>query len=406
MTQLSITEDSFAVFSSRCLPLLSNSTYIQARFTTGYVYMDAMLFNIIFRAFFVLYPDYGLVKDGRPALRLVHQLYWVVLSSFILVNHTVLPLSFLIKGTFPEGTGPGRLCLGLGGQQTQDSTKVTIMQFMTPLLAAIVNCYVCWMVRRFIRGHCPGGRLSCIGVYRRNVISLKETSGLLYTLCLSSFIDSVIQAIFPNRGENLQGKILFWVWNIKGISFNEGLFLILPIFFDIPIESEASKVKRPFYVRAPPKLLLPRPPNPAFRLPSPSSPVLPTTKPSSTGSSSSTMKTYGIEDKNRTSKQSGFILFVKPASPSSPSSPSFQTCSEPVSISERKSISMRKDALADHIERSGKSDNKQMLSIQTNKPKLLLSIPTNKPHDEFCKRYRTMFYCKQHNQIERFESQP
>ena len=123
----------------------------QARFTTAYVYMTVMLFNIAFRSFFILHPDYGLVKDGQPDLHLVHQLYWVVLCSFILVNHTVLPLSFLIKGNFPEGTGPGRLCLGLARRQSQDNAKLTIMQFITPFLVTTFTIYITWRVRRFIK---------------------------------------------------------------------------------------------------------------------------------------------------------------------------------------------------------------------------------------------------------------
>ena len=332
-------------------------TLTQARFTTAYVYMTAMLFNIFFRAFFILYPDYGLVKDGQPDLRLVHQLYWVVLSSFILVNHAVLPLSFLIKGTFPEGTGPGRLCLGLGNmtkdemsphQQTQDNAKLTIMQFMTPLLVTIFNCYVCWRVRRFVRGHCPRGRLSCIGVYRRNVITLKETSSLLYILCFSSFIDSAIQAVFPNLDKVLDGKVLFWIWNLKGISFNEGLFLTLPIFFDIPFEGNPSKGKVDFYV-LPPRELLPRPPD-------------------------------------LTSSYS--LLFpVLSASQISSSSSSPGTLSQPLSICERKDV--MKETIF-----SGKSSQ------------LMLSIPTNQHCNHLNKKYRTTFYCRQHHQIERIKSQP
>ena len=331
-----------------------------------------MLFNMFFRAFFVLYPDYGLVKDGRPDLRLVHQLYWVVLSSFILVNHAVLPLSFLIKGNFPEGTGPGRVCLGLARQQGKDNVKLMIMQFMTPLLVTIFNGYVCWRVRRFMRGHCPKGRMSCIGVYRRNVITLKETSRILYLLCFSSFIDSVIQAVFPNLDKIFKGNVLFWIWNIKGLSFNEGLFLTLPLFLEIPIESAPSKGKPYFYV-SPPKCLLPRRPSQSF-LTSCSSCVLPPSKPST----SSKMTMIEANDRNAGRKQTGLILSVRSASPLSTLPPP-----QPSSFSERTGVP---------------KDEKSS--------KLVLSIPNNKPRNDFCKKYRTTFYCKQHNQVERVEPEP
>ena len=349
----------------------------QARFTTAYVYMNSMLFNVFFRAFFIVFPDYGLVKDGRPDLRLVHQLYWVVFVSFVLVFHSVLPLSFLVKGNFPEGTGPGRVCLGLARQQTQDNAKLTILQFMTPLLVAISNSYACWRVRRFLRDHCPRGRMSCIGVYRRNVITLKETSKLLYILCFSSFIDSVIQAVFPNLDKILEGKVLFWIWNIKGISFNEGLFLTLPLFLEIPFECKPPNERANFYVSAP-KILLARSPTLTSH-PLPIAPAFSDAPLPSKPSTSSGMTLHGAQDRNQgTSKQTGRILFVRSQSSlsQSPSPP-------PPS----KSFSERKGS-----PKGGKSSNK-------------LSIPSNKPRNDVGKKYRTTFYCKRHNQVERVESQ-
>ena len=262
------------------------------------------------------------------------------------------------------------------------------MQFITPLLVTIFNWYICWRVRRFMRGHCPRGRMSCIGVYRRNVITLKETSSLLYILCFSSFIDSVIQAVFPNLDKIVEGRVLFWMWNIKGISFNEGLFLTLPLFLDIPFESEPTKGKTEFYVSVP-TLLLPRPPTQSFLTPcsmqSSSVPVLQPNEPST----SHKMIMNGTEDRNHaTSKQTGVILSVRSATPLS-QSPSSSTppTSRPLSLSERKGFP--KDIIL-----SGKSS------------KLVLSIPTNKPCNDFGKRYRTTYYCKRHNQVERVESQP
>ena len=215
-----------------------------------------------------------------------------------------------------------------------------------------------------MRGHCPKGKLSCIGVYRRNVITLKETSRLIFILCFSSFIDSVIQAVFPNLDKILDGKVLFWIWNIKGISFNEGLFLTLPLLLEIPIESEPTKGKPYFYVSAP-DLLLPRPPNLSSH-PMPSSCVrLPPSKPST--SSKMTMNEAEVGNPGR--KETGLIL-------------STSTAPQPSSSSERKGFP------------KGEKSSK-----------LMLSIPTNKPRNDFCKKYRTTYYCKRHNQVERVESE-
>ena len=256
-----------------------------------------MLFNMVFRSFFILHPDYGLVKDGRPDLHLVHQLYWVALCAFILVNHSVLPLSFLIKGNFPEGTGPGRLCLVLARGQSQDNAKLTIMQFITPFLVTTFTIYITWRVRRFLKGHCPRGRMSCIGVYRRNVITMKETTRLLYILCLSSFIDAVIQTAFPNLEQIMESRDLFWIWNIKGIAFNEGLFLILPLVLDVPYESEPLTEKASFYV-SPPKILVPRSPCRTY-----------STDRFATAAAVSSKPNMKLDNQNHT----GLILMVRPA---------------------------------------------------------------------------------------------
>ena len=277
--------------------------------------------------------------------------------------------------------------MGSAREQTHDNAKLTIMQFMSPLLVTIFNSYGCWRVRRFIRGHCPRGRMSCIGVYRRNVITLKETSILLNILCCSSVIDSVIQAVFPNLDKILEGKVLFWIWNIKGISFNEGLFLTLPLFLEIPFECKPPNERGNFYVSAP-KILVPRSPtltsHPLPIAPPPSKPIAPAFSDAplpSKPSTSSGMTLHGAQDRNQgTSKQTGRILFVRSQSSlsQSPSPP-------PPS----KSFSERKGS-----PKGGKSSKK-----------LTLSIPSNKPRDDVGKKNRTTFYCKWHNQVERVESQ-
>ena len=378
-----------AMFPFWSVHFLSSIHPSQARLTTVFVYNNAMLHAIIFRAFFILLPDYGLVKDGRPDLRLVHQLYWLALTSFVLVSHSILPLSFLIKGIFPEGTGPGRVCLiGLAMEQNQETAKFTIMQFMDPLLVAIANSYACWRVRRFLRGHCPRGRMSCIGDYRRNVITLKETSNLLHILCFSALIDSVMMAVFPDLDKILEGKVLFWIWNIKGILFNEGLFLTIPLFLDIPLETEVTEGKTVFYVSAPSLPLIPR---------QPTRPTL--TSYSSAPSSSSSVvvlpnepstsfKINGAEERyHARSKQTGLILFVRSASPlsTSPSpSPTPPPPTKPRLFSGRKCVS-----------KAGKTSKK-----------IKSSIPAHQPHNALGKKYRTTFYCKWHQQVERVESQP
>ena len=165
------------------------------------------------------------------------------------------------------------------------------------------------------------------------MITLKETSTLLYILCFSSFIDSVIQAVFPSLYKILEGNTLFWIWNIKGISFNEGLFLTLPLLLDIPFESEPTKEKTDFYVSAP-ILLSPRQPTQSFLTSHSmqSSFVLLPNKPST----SPKVILNEAEKRNAARKQTGLILSVRSPSPLS-KSPS--TSSSPSFSEKRKGVS-------------------------------------------------------------------
>ena len=47
-----------------------------------------------------------------------------------------------------------------------------------------------------MRNHCPLGRMNCIGVYRRNVLTLKQTMAWVLLWCVSGIVDICLQAVF------------------------------------------------------------------------------------------------------------------------------------------------------------------------------------------------------------------
>ena len=58
------------------------------------------------RVFLICFAERGLVVQGRPNLRLFHQLYWIVFSVFIVT----FPVLMFLRGNFAETTY-GKICL-------------------------------------------------------------------------------------------------------------------------------------------------------------------------------------------------------------------------------------------------------------------------------------------------------
>jgi hypothetical protein len=131
-----------------------------------------------------------------------------------------------------------------------DNYKLSMLAMTFPILAVLTVWYLNSKVQRFMVGFCPRKRMSCIGVYMRNVISLKQTMALVLGLCLSSLIDIFLQALFTEYREALSSQTMFWIWNIKGILSNEALLLVLPLALKMPPRTGNVK-NMPFYVREP-----------------------------------------------------------------------------------------------------------------------------------------------------------
>ena len=76
-----------------------------------YVITIILSFGFAFRHILVLYSDRGLVRKGKSNLNLFHQLYWVIVCVYILLFSFFLPISHIIKRSFPKSTEKGKICL-------------------------------------------------------------------------------------------------------------------------------------------------------------------------------------------------------------------------------------------------------------------------------------------------------
>lgn len=114
-----------------------------------------------------------------------------------------------------------------------------------------MTTYLNWKVTRFISLHCPRKRMSCIGLFKRNVLTFKQTSRLFYILCFGSFFGAAMQMLFVIEQDSFSQNSRFWMWNIKEVIFNDGYFLCLPFCLDIPPDSTNTKKKIGFFVTSP-----------------------------------------------------------------------------------------------------------------------------------------------------------
>ena len=134
-------------------------------------------------------------------------------------------------------------------QSNFEMQKLVLIWIVFVLLEIIFFKYMEWRVTRFLRGHCPNQRMSCIGKYKRNVINFKQTAYLMLIWQVNLLLDFPFQT-FLEKEETFSSESKFLIWVAKGIFLNEGF-----IFFQLAIKVDNTKTKlvQPghFYVRPP-----------------------------------------------------------------------------------------------------------------------------------------------------------
>ena len=106
-----------------------------------------------------------------------------------------------------------------------------------------------WRVKRFLRGHCPNQKMSCIGKYKRNVINFQQTTHWMLFWHLSILLDIPCQA-FLERNQSLSPEYKFLIWNVKGAVLNE-CFLLVQLAIKVPDTRKKNIPSCRFYVRSP-----------------------------------------------------------------------------------------------------------------------------------------------------------
>ena len=203
------------------------------------------------------------MQTGKPNLKLFNQLFCIIVGCFLIVFHTIVPISSIVRGGYPENTKTGKICLqvNIWGNNTfeKENWKLFLLNFAFSPIGLFFVYYLNLRVKRFLTGFCPMKKFSCIGVYKRNVISLSQTILWLHVWWFVHFSHMALLQFLTNQEQPYSKEGLFLFWNIKGFLFNEGLTFIIPLVLQIPKTTSPSGNIIQFYVRKPEHLVPERP---------------------------------------------------------------------------------------------------------------------------------------------------
>ena len=223
---------------------------LTTRFTIAHLFNHTFFFSFLFRTVLIRFADRGLVDKGRPNIGLFNKLFWTILLTYCCYALMMVPVLVIIKGKFNKALLP-KICL-LRPYKNDDFTTHHLVPMIFPLIIMFVCKYLTFKVTRFMRGICPNNRMSSIGSYRRNLLTLEDTCKYLQYWVLWACVDpllvyySYINPIIP-LSPNVVAAIPNFL-NFIVIGFFYGF--VLPIRMKIPWNPlNKSKNSRPFYVR-------------------------------------------------------------------------------------------------------------------------------------------------------------
>ena len=192
------------------------------------------------------------MAGGQYNLSLFVQLYWLAVVVFLTFQLTLWPGILLARGKYilQEGT-KARVCIRediQGPGSIKDGRKHVMMNFVFPLLIIIFITWQRFSTQHFLSGLCPRGRMSCIGKFRRNILSLRSTYVLLMALSCCRGAGSLL----IHYSDQMTPSTHFWLWNTSAALWGEGAYLLLPWLLSAPEASGRRVVFAHFYVRKPP----------------------------------------------------------------------------------------------------------------------------------------------------------
>ena len=256
--------------------MLLCSIHLTANLFVGVFFGQVIFYTFLWRSFLILHGQ-GFIRNGQLNLKLFNQLYWIVTLPHLLIAVNMdQPMYF--KGTFSQDSVRGRICLLYPINNGPAEQKPIIYQGLFLIWGFVSISYVIYLSsrsKRFIKAMCPGEKMSCIGRYKRNVLSYRETCALSIAWSFNAMLYPVLTGILKKM--YISPRAVFMIDTFYYVLTYQFITLLIVVILskrDFPVHSKPHKISH-FYVHSPPRLLEPRrPPLPQLGLPQTSLPLV------------------------------------------------------------------------------------------------------------------------------------
>ena len=174
------------------------------------------------------------------------------------IELNIYPITPIIKGTYPQGTPLGKICLqninSNDGKKTESHSRL-LLGIVMLIIQFTYTLFFYWRIRRYVRRY--GEKLCAIGKYKRNCQTLKTTAGAAILGCCFPNFSFMFRDVITREDTFAQFVAHFLFVDVCIDLFYTGLFL-LAAKDDIPNMEETPR-RVIFYVSRP-KYLEPRRP--------------------------------------------------------------------------------------------------------------------------------------------------
>ena len=211
------------------------------------IFKNTFLAGLVFRFLIIRYADRGLVVKGKPYLMLLNQIYWTFFGALVCIG-LFYPLSLIFQGKL-EKTNANQLCLNLPLEETYTPN----MQISAHAISALVfffTQYLTYRTHRYLGGICPAKKMSCIGNFRRNIISYDINRIFLYIYLSRNIIHPTVYHLAITYPKKFHPKYLLW-FSFSFFTLRLIVFYVFIVYMTVThIEVPQYKVET-FYVRKP-----------------------------------------------------------------------------------------------------------------------------------------------------------
>ena len=210
--------------------------------------------------FLILHAE-GFIRNGKLNTTLFAQLFWINSVAFMIIAYSVYPGSMFITGSFPHQSV---ICLlgSLDDEKDSDRPKIIGVNLICCLNNTFWVLYFSWKSKRQLKTFGPNNKMTCMGKYRRNAITYRESAVAVVAWSMFNILDVSLVAVckYFNLKKNTIFRVDRFMWVI--------LFEIISIFIiykisrrEMPCHSEPPKPAQ-FYLHIPLVLVPRRPPDP------------------------------------------------------------------------------------------------------------------------------------------------